>query len=79
MPYKKEKAVLLNDPYITQQISPQEMIGSNRVLRSQLMKIFEIYANECFVEAAITYLGHKGYIKKLMTKLNELLSKHLQD
>lgn len=54
-------------------------MGSNRVLRSHLMKIFEIYANECFVEAVVTYLANKGYIKKLKKKLNELLMKHLQD
>lgn len=65
----KEKAVLLNDPYITQQMTPQEMLGSNRVLRSNLLKIFHIYAIECFVEATLTYLGNKNYIRKLIAKL----------
>lgn len=73
-PFKKDKALILNDPYILQQMTPAEVICSNRALMQNLKAVYKIYSYEFFVEAVVTYLGVKNYNRKLFEKLNECLA-----
>lgn len=74
-PYRRvNKAVIINDPYILQHQTPSEVVGSNRALISNLKNILKIYARECFIEAVVTYLGFKNFLKKYLGKIKENLN-----
>ncbi|CDW88098.1 protein kinase domain containing protein [Stylonychia lemnae] len=77
-PYKKDKGVILNDPYILQHQTPSEIVSSNRVLSKNIQAIYEIHAKEFFIEAVITYLGVKNFFKKYQSKVMENLHQYDQ-
>ena len=71
-PYKRtDKATILNDPYILLHQTPKDMLGSKRVLINNVPFVYNIYAEETFVEALFTYLGTKNYLSKAYSKLLE--------
>jgi hypothetical protein len=49
--------------------TPKDMLGSKRVLINNVPYVFNIYAQESFVEALFTYLGTKNYLSKAFSKL----------
>jgi hypothetical protein len=70
---RTDKSTFLNHDYALQSSTPSQVIAANRVLTQNIPHIYEIYANECFVEAFLAYLSVKINDKKLMNKLREQL------
>jgi serine/threonine protein kinase len=59
-----DKIQYMNHTYIMQHHTPQEVVAHNRVLVSNLQRIYEIHAREQFVEAILPYYAFQVALKK---------------
>jgi serine/threonine protein kinase len=66
---RMDKISYINDPYINLSHTPIEMLSLNKVLLSNLTKVYEIYSHEQFIEALLTYYSQKINILKKVNKI----------
>ena len=72
---RHDKSALLNDPFALQQFTVQQVIGDNRVLVQNIPQIYEIYAQECFIEDFLSYLSLDMNEKRFFAKLKDEIKK----
>ena len=68
-----DKVQYVNHAYTLQHHTPQEVVSHNRILVSNIQKIYEIHAKECFVEAILPYFSIQMTVHGMWNKIHKEL------